>query len=143
MNASGVASKPRPTPKQIQCLEWMAVGTRFREAEAELGLADRALKGRIQKLRRLTGKNRSTALVYWGLTEMYIHLRARGLPKLAQHYLDVVELLAQDKTNRQIAQALNITVYTVESRIRKAREKVGARTEAQLVAICWAEDWIA
>lgn len=131
-----------PTPKQVQALDWMGVGTRFREAERELGLSDRSLKGRVQKLRKISGKKRSAALVYWGLTEMHIHYEAQGLRKIQDKWLEVVELIAQDLTNRQVAEKLHLTEYGVETRIRYARAAVGARTEAQLVAICWTEDWI-
>lgn len=131
-----------PTPKQIEALDWMGAGTRFREAERELGLSDRSLKGRVQKLRRLSGKKRSAALVYWGLTEMHIHYEPMGLRKIQDKWIEVVELIAQDLTNRQIAEKLHLSESGVETRIRYARAAVGARTEAQLVAICWTEDWI-
>jgi DNA-binding NarL/FixJ family response regulator len=121
----------------------MGAGTRFREAERELGLGDRSLKGRVQKLRRLSGKKRAAALVYWGLTEMYIHYEPQGLRKIQDKWLEVVELIAQDLTNRQVAERLHLSELAVESRIRYARAAVGARTDAQLVAICWSEDWIA
>lgn len=138
-----VAVAAKPTPKQIQALEWMGAGTRFREAEQELGLSDRSLKGRVAKLRLISGKKRAAALVYWGLTEMHIYYPPQGLPRIKQKWLDVVELIAQDLTNKEVAQRLSISELTVESRIRYARLAVGARTDAQLVAICWSEDWIA
>jgi DNA-binding NarL/FixJ family response regulator len=134
----------KPTPKELQALDILARGIRFREIEEPLGLCDRAISGRLKRIRRISGgKSKAAALVYWGLTEMHIYYPKQNRPRPSQAKIDVVALLAQDWTHRRIAQELHLTVHGVADRIREARAEVDARTEAQLVAIYWTEDWIA
>lgn len=132
----------RLTPKEIEVLQLVAQGVMLRDASVQLGLSDRGINGRVARLRVQSGRKKWSAITYWALTEMYLELPRQGLFKPPSSYIDVVRGLAEDKGQRQIATELFISKTTVADRIARARARVNARTEAQLVAIYWAEDWI-
>lgn len=132
----------KPTFREIEVLDLMGRGEVLHLAWADRGLSKRAAAVHVTKLRRISGRQTVPALVYWGLTEMHIHYPKQGLAKMRRDWLEVVKLLALDKTVKQIGEQLHLTRAGVESRIRYARLSVDARTQGQLVAICWSEDWI-
>jgi FixJ family two-component response regulator len=96
----------------------------------------------MKRLRIQSQRQKAAAIVYWGLTELYIYRHKQHLPRPSQHFIDVVDLIAQDMTHAQIATKLSISKYAVATRVVTARYQVKANTEAHLVAIYWAEDWI-
>lgn len=114
----------------------------LRDASAQLGLSDRGINSRVARLRIQSGRKKWSAIIYWALTEMYLELSPQGLPRPPEGHLEVVRGLTEDKGQREIAAELFISKTTVADRIARARARVNARTEAQLVAIYWAEDWI-
>ncbi len=63
--------------------------------------------------------------------------RANGPPSLSSRETEVLQLLAQGLTNKTIAQALLLSVRTVETHLRAIYEKLGvaSRTEAVLWAV--------
>lgn len=133
----------RPTPKQLEALFLLSRGRHLLRAEARMGLAPRSLTHRITRLRVVSGRTSHAALVYWGLTELYIEsYEKRYLPPLKQKHLDVLQLLVLDFSPRQAAQKLHRSYWGVEELLREARAGVKARTTAQVVAIAYAEDWI-
>lgn len=57
-----------------------------------------------------------------------------GPPPLNRRELDIVELLAQGLSDRQIAERLAISHETVRSRVKALRRKLGTSTRAEAVA---------
>lgn len=59
--------------------------------------------------------------------------RSRALPKLTARERQVVRLLAQGKSNKQVAASLNISVRTVESHRSKVMRKLALKSFSDLV----------
>lgn len=58
---------------------------------------------------------------------------ARQAEPLSQREVDVLRLIAQGHTNRQVAEALSLSVRTVESHRASIMEKLGLHSRAELV----------
>lgn len=136
-------NRTNPTKKEVELLQLMGQGILIKEAGEMLGLGRYTLQHRITRLRRVSKLDTWPQLVYWGLTNMYIHYPKGRLPKPKPHHVEVVEAIARTASMHQIASELHITIDGVEARIRNARKPVGARNQAHLVAIYWSQDWIA
>jgi DNA-binding CsgD family transcriptional regulator len=54
--------------------------------------------------------------------------------KLTRREKEVLELVGQGKTSKQIAQSLNLSVFTVNNHRKHICKKVGLHSTAQLVA---------
>lgn len=59
-----------------------------------------------------------------------------SLPGLDESRLQVLRELAAGETVRQIARRRGVVPHAVSARLRRAREAVGVRTTAQLLALC-------
>lgn len=53
---------------------------------------------------------------------------------LTRRELEVLEKIGQGKTSRQIAETLNLSVYTVNNHRKHICKKIGLHSTAQLVA---------
>jgi DNA-binding CsgD family transcriptional regulator len=53
---------------------------------------------------------------------------------LTRREMEVLEKIGQGKTSRQIAEALNLSVYTVNNHRKHICKKIGLHSTAQLVA---------
>jgi DNA-binding CsgD family transcriptional regulator len=58
-----------------------------------------------------------------------------GLGRLSPRERELVILLAQGRTNAQIAEQLHISVRTVSSRLDRIRDKTGCRRRADLTRL--------
>jgi DNA-binding CsgD family transcriptional regulator len=65
--------------------------------------------------------------------------RAREVGKLTPRQLEVLELVARGKTNKEIAAALGRSEGTVEVHVTNLLRKYGASNRAGLVALFWGE----
>lgn len=83
-----------------------------------------------------------SGLVYWGLTNQYIHYDAMGLQKLEQKKLVIVAELGLGRSDIAIRRQFYLSKNQFDRQVRDARTKVQAVHRPQLVAICWTEDWI-
>lgn len=137
-------TKPRtkPTAKEIELLNHVSQGWLITEAAELIGITYMGALGRSRRLKRVSGKSTTAAVVYWALTELYIQRDRIGLPPLMPRELVVVKLLAEGKTEAQVAKVIHFTPSEVHRRIKKAKLHTGASTHAHLVAIAWAEDWL-
>jgi DNA-binding NarL/FixJ family response regulator len=61
--------------------------------------------------------------------------RAGGAGTLSLREIEVLELLAQGKSNKAIGQVLTISEETVKTHLKRLYEKLGAADRAQAVAI--------
>lgn len=55
-------------------------------------------------------------------------------PPLTPREMEVLRLIAQGKTSKQIAEALNLSVFTVNNHRKHICKKVSLHSTAQLVA---------
>jgi LuxR family transcriptional regulator, transcriptional regulator of spore coat protein len=55
---------------------------------------------------------------------------------------EVIQLIAQGLSAKQVAQQLNITPRTVESKIERMRLKARARNRTHLIAHAYQQGWI-
>ncbi|MGH3132873.1 MAG: helix-turn-helix domain-containing protein [Gaiellaceae bacterium] len=60
--------------------------------------------------------------------------------KVTKRELEVLELIADGCSTKEIATALWITEETVRTHVRRLLERLGARTRAQAVAVAFRED---
>jgi DNA-binding CsgD family transcriptional regulator len=60
---------------------------------------------------------------------------AMGWPSLTDAELPVVTLAAEGRTNAQIAAALFLSRYTVETHLKHAFAKLGVESQAELAAL--------
>jgi two-component system, NarL family, response regulator NreC len=72
------------------------------------------------------------------LVEDYIReIRARGVEDsydlLTPREREILQLLAEGKSNKEIAQALNLSLYTVETHRRNLQEKLNLHSLAELI----------
>jgi DNA-binding CsgD family transcriptional regulator len=58
-----------------------------------------------------------------------------GLPRLSARERELVTLVAQGRTNAQIAEQLFISVRTVSSHLDRIRDKTGCRRRADLTRL--------
>ena len=66
---------------------------------------------------------------------------ATGLPKLSPRERELVTLVAQGRTDAQIATQLYITVRTVSSHLDRIRDKTGCRRRADLTRLALSACW--
>ena len=64
---------------------------------------------------------------------------APGLGRLSARERELVILVAQGRTNAQIAAELYISVHTVRSHLDRIRDKTGARRRADLTRLALTE----
>lgn len=67
------------------------------------------------------------------LADLRVHMAPPRDDALTQCELDVLQLIAQGYTNRQVAEALALSMRTVETHRAKLMEKLGLRSRAELV----------
>jgi len=60
---------------------------------------------------------------------------APGIPRLSAREAELVTLVAQGRTNAQIAEQLYISVRTVGSHLDRIRDKTGCRRRADLTRL--------
>jgi DNA-binding CsgD family transcriptional regulator len=60
-------------------------------------------------------------------------------PRLSRRELEVLSLIAEGFSTREIARALWVTEETVKSHVRRMLHRLGARTRAHAVAIVYRE----
>lgn len=60
---------------------------------------------------------------------------------LSDREFSVVRLIAQGRTNAQIAACLFITQATVKAHIRNINEKMGTMNRHQITALAWERGW--
>jgi DNA-binding CsgD family transcriptional regulator len=58
-------------------------------------------------------------------------------PKVTRRELEVLELVADGMSTREIAQRLWVTDETVKTHVRRLHDRLGARTRAHAVAIAF------
>jgi DNA-binding CsgD family transcriptional regulator len=58
-------------------------------------------------------------------------------PKITARELEVLDLVAEGFSTREIAQRLWVTEETVKTHIRRLHDRLGAKTRAQAVAIAF------
>ena len=54
-------------------------------------------------------------------------------PELSQKEIDVIHLICEEKTNKEIAEQLNLSIRTIEGYRDRILEKIGARNSAGIV----------
>lgn len=59
--------------------------------------------------------------------------RSKSLPSLTPRELEIVQLIAEQLTNKEIADRLNLSIRTIESHREKIQEKTGARNMVGVV----------
>jgi DNA-binding NarL/FixJ family response regulator len=75
---------------------------------------------------------------------MYAHGRIRSVPgqhllleQLTDRELQVLQLVADGRRNRQIAEALKVSVKTVEFHLSNILGKLGAQSRTEAVVRAW------
>jgi DNA-binding CsgD family transcriptional regulator len=138
--------KIKPDEVDIEITRLLGRGYTSLDAGIEIGLGRHALRNRMHRLRVLTGTVSQANLVYWMLTEGHIWYwsrweRNKHRPSDAQ--LQVVELIAAGLSEETIRRQLHLSTGGFGRRVRDARIKTSTKSQAHLVAICWAQNWIA
>lgn len=62
-----------------------------------------------------------------------IPFKKNARPELTQKEIDVIQLICQEKTNKEIADELNLSIRTIEGYRDRIFEKIGARNSAGVV----------
>lgn len=62
--------------------------------------------------------------------------------ELTQKQIEVIELIADGKTSRDIAEIIGMSKYGIDERIKKSLAATGAANSAALVAMCLRKGWI-
>ncbi|HYB15085.1 MAG TPA: LuxR C-terminal-related transcriptional regulator [Streptosporangiaceae bacterium] len=89
---------------------------------------------------RGTAMSRDTAADYaLVLTDLHLPRSAPGLGELSARERELVTLVAQGRTNAQIAAQLYISVRTVSSHLDRIRDKTGYRRRADLTRLALSE----
>lgn len=71
---------------------------------------------------------------------MPLHLRdANGASLLAKHEEDVVRLVADGMTNREVSRQLNLSEHTVRNYVSRVFDKLGVSSRVELVLYCLQE----
>lgn len=63
-------------------------------------------------------------------------------PRLSPHLIEVARLLAERKTNQEIADALCIGLHTTENYVGDLKRSLGARDRVDLVFRCQQRSWL-
>lgn len=56
---------------------------------------------------------------------------------LSRREIEVLELVAEGRTNEQVALALGLSAHTVKMHLERMRSKLGVHDRAALVAVAW------
>jgi DNA-binding CsgD family transcriptional regulator len=113
------------------------------EAARMMGVTHKALRARVGRLYELTHTKTYSQLMYWMLSEYkFQYPKQFPKPMIDDSKLQLIQLLADGYYREDIRKKLNLTDSGYDARLRAARRKVRAKTNVQLVAICWTEDWI-
>jgi DNA-binding CsgD family transcriptional regulator len=148
------SAQTRPIEERVPMLEeavaltdrgWCGVdGARYRIDVAEARLAGDEVEPAVDHLQRaydLASSAGAQALVHEAssrLTALGVRPKrqstARGLHTLSPAERRAVDLAAQDRTNREIAETLFVTVKTVETHLGSAYRKLGIRSRGELRA---------
>lgn len=137
--------KTKPDEVDIEIGRLLGLGYTSKDAGVAVGLQHYALRNRVHRLKVLTGAVSQAQLVYWMLTEGYIWYWAkwhRKKLKPSNAQLLVIELIAQGMSEEVIREKLRLSQGGFGRRVRDARIKTKTKTQAHLVALCWAQDWI-
>ena len=118
-----------------------ALATEGAVAEVQIALTDNLMPGRhLLVIAPLEADVRAAAQHAGGLTageedaSAYASKAAATRPPSARE-LEVVKLLATGATDPQIAELLELSPATVQTHVRNAKAKLGARTRAHAVAL--------
>lgn len=121
------------------------LGRGYSVAESGLimGATNTALFARVARLYRITGTKTQPQLMYWMLSEdKFQYLKQFSKRRPDDGHLDIVQLLVEGYYREDIKKKLILSDSLYDRRLRAAKDKIGARTNLQLVAICYTEDWI-
>jgi PAS domain S-box-containing protein len=68
--------------------------------------------------------------------------RAARELRVTDRELQILQLIADGLANRDIAQALTLSIETVKTHVRRALKKLGAHSRAHAVAIAWRKELV-
>ncbi len=66
--------------------------------------------------------------------ELTIDLSSQDRPGLSRREIDILELVAEGATTREIAERLYLSVHTIRNHVRRILTKLGARSRSEAVA---------
>ncbi|MDQ7028926.1 MAG: LuxR family transcriptional regulator [Ardenticatenia bacterium] len=124
------------TERELDILHLLAQGATNREIARALVLSEHTVKTHVHHiLEKLGAENRAQAVaqaVHLGLISSSTNTSHRA--ELTERELEILRLLAQGATNREIARVLAISEHTVKTHVHHILEKLGAENRAQATA---------
>jgi DNA-binding CsgD family transcriptional regulator len=125
---------PTPTPRMPRPAEELDGQVRQRLAESLQVMLERVLDGSIE-LSVVPGAGRAAVLEHRGIRAVLVIDPGAGNGYcLSPRELQIARLVASGATNRAIADALEISLWTVSTHLRRVFAKTGVASRAEMVA---------
>lgn len=132
------AFRPDRLPVPVQVVALRAL----RSADGEASAIVRTVSGQWVRIvgSRLTGTSQAAMVLESATPQQLAPVRLAAYELTAREH-EVVDLILQGRSTREIANALFISEYTVQDRLKAIFEKVGVRSRRELVALIHKNDF--
>ncbi|MFF8610858.1 response regulator transcription factor [Streptomyces sp. NPDC015346] len=133
----GLSNRPL-TDKQLDVLRRTASGETHKQIARELGIDLKTVGGTFQEIfRKLGGVETAPQAVdaAYRLGVLRLELDSAARDGWPWPLLQVLELVADGRTNADIARILGRSEHTVVDQVKEARRRLGARDRAHAVAL--------
>lgn len=135
--------KTAPDWVDLKMMYLLGRGYSVVESAVVMGSSNKALFARIARLYQITGTETQSQLMYWMLSEDKFHYPSMfSRRRLDSIHTEIVQLLVEGYYREDIQKKLILSSSMYDKRLKVAKNRVNARTNLHLVAICYTEDWI-
>ncbi|WP_157106452.1 LuxR C-terminal-related transcriptional regulator [Nocardia arthritidis] len=141
-NASMTGGDRVLSSREVEVLGMAAAGRTNKEIAVALGMSPVTVKGNLTRIGKKLGANGRAGMVAIGLRSGVLPVAADESVPTAEHNnvlsereAELLGLIADGKTYREIAGALDLSTATVDSHLRRIARKLGTTNHAAMVAI--------
>lgn len=129
------AGGPRPslTERELLIIGLISQGCTYRQIGQHIGLAEDSVRPAVKRLLRKLKADSSAHAVH--LAHTYGLLSPRPQVDMPEALVQVLELVADGRTNADIARLLRRPENTVAGQVKEARRRLGARDRAHAAAL--------
>ncbi|WP_406336323.1 helix-turn-helix transcriptional regulator [Streptomyces zaomyceticus] len=144
MTARPGIAPDRFTPAHLRILAKLATGASSASVALDLDITTGTLGTQVQAMGRRAGVSGRAPLLHTAYRTQQLRRPVRavfdGVPE--DHELQMVQLVASGASVQEIADACRISRDTARFRLKRFRDRTGAKNDVHLVAQGWRYGWI-